>query len=46
MKRGGEPGFSSIRPDDPGNAVAMLKGDDEELERLDEDHTRRTRSDA
>jgi hypothetical protein len=42
----GEPGVSSARPDDPGDAAAMLEGDDEELEWLDEDHTRRARSDA
>ena len=39
-KRGGEPGCSSARPDDLGDAAAILERDDEELVQLVEDHAR------
>ena len=40
MKQGGEPRLSATMLNDPNNAAALLKGDEEELEQLDEDHVR------
>ena len=40
MKRGGELELSSTRPNDPDGAAAVLEGDGEELNQLDEDHAR------
>ena len=40
MKREGELEFSSTRPNDPGDAAAVLEGDGEELVQVDEDHAR------
>ena len=44
MKRRGNPGRSSARPDDPEDAAAELEEGDEELEQLGEDHVRARRA--